>query len=319
MPAKNIQKNYEIPTYIHPADLLGPKDSLLNAIRSDTSAKLQFNNNSISIFGQPKEINRLEQVFNKMVEVLGQKRTVDIEDVRLYLIQSKYGTLYFPADNESDIILKMGKKIIRAKSEKQMQFVQTILDNTITICNAVCGTSKTFTSTVVGLKMLQAGMIKKLILTRPNVSLDGMSIGYLPGTANDKLGGYVSPMLSIVEDLLGTDRTAEYIEKGIISVLPLEFIRGYSFVDSYIIVDETQNLRPNSFLSILTRVGKNCKLVMLGDKAQTDLKGQSGIELVCNILEGVQNLAIFHFGVEDIVRSKITRDVYLRFEEAGLV
>jgi len=313
------QTTIEIPDYCDIVKVLGPKDKHLNIIKKNTPCKIGLQQDRIiSIFGENEEVLRVEKVFQKMIEVVTANDKLISDDVELFLRQSENGTIFF-SKNDSNLIFQMGKRKVRAKSQKQMDYVHSIENNIVTFALGCAGTAKTYLATVCALRALQRKEIDKIVLSRPNVAMDNLHSGFLPGTQDDKIKPYLMPIYNVFSEFMSDERVQELTDKGIIQALPLEFLRGYSLKDTFVIVDEAQNLKVSSFFSILTRLGPNCKMVIAGDTKQNDLGASSGLEQAANIMHGADGVSIMRFGLEDVVRSGLTLETIKRFTEAGIV
>lgn len=326
MAVRNVQRNFTIPDYVHCVDVFGPKDSYLEVIKKDTSAKIKVEGNTISLFGSGREIARIVSVLERMLDVLGQDRHgLYKEDVLLYLQQSKKGNLYMP-ENGEDILLQIGKRTVRAKNQKQIEFMHSIENSMLTFGIGVAGSAKSFITVITALKLLQEKKINKILLARPPIGLDNgsLDIGFLPGSSDEKLAGFLSPLVSTLQEFLGEERMIDYLERGVIEILPLHQIRGYNIGSEgsggvMAIIDEAQNLQARSFLSICTRIACNGKMVILGDRQQSDIGSNSGLDQVSKLLEPLDDVSVVRFNKNDIVRSGLTRAILEKFEESGIV
>ena len=201
----NIQKIVEIPEYISLVDLLGTKDSILNTIKDNTSLKISFDGDrKIFLFGNEKETERIDGVFNKMIQYLDTQKCLSKEDVEWLLQQSLDGNQLDSANEE--VILKYGKKEIKARTKGQLNYLNSLRNNYITICIGGPGAGKTMVAVCYALSLLVNKEIDRIIITRPMVEAKGENdLGALPGEINDKLNLYMLPMLDIFERTLGKE------------------------------------------------------------------------------------------------------------------
>lgn len=315
----HVNIHIPIPNRIGLNALYGPNDINLKQLRKDTNAKIStvggFDDEpfTLSIFGEEKEVERLKGVVDWMIASVDQIGYVEQENLTIVLMQSKTPLGIYQDEN---LIFGLGKQKIFAMNQKQTDYVNSIHDNIITFAIGAAGTAKTFLATVCALKALHDKDIRSIVITRPPVALDGLDMGFMPGTAEDKLGPWLGPVLDVFSKFYSSEKIADMVKGGRIKMIPLAFFRGYSFDKSFIIVDEAQNIKTRTFKAICSRIGHKSKMVICGDSKQSDTK-DSGLERAAKILSPVNGVNVVRFGQDDIVRSGITADVIKAFEENG--
>ena len=166
---------------------------------------------------------------------------------------------------------------------------------------------------VSGLKEFVSGQYKKMIFTRPCVEANGENLGFLPGDLNEKISPYMYPIFDFLSDYLNAKQIEEYIKSEFITTLPLAFMRGVTFKDAFVILDEAQNTKPEQIRMFLTRIGDNCKVVLTGDPNQTDIGTKNGLVDACERLKGVSSLDIVKFTNDDIIRNPIVAEIEERY------
>lgn len=208
-----------------------------------------------------------------------------------------------------------GKPIV-AKTFNQRRYIKAIEENDIVFATGPAGTGKTYLAVVKAVTALKAQDVKRLILTRPAVEA-GESLGFLPGDLKEKVDPYLRPLYDALHDTLGVEVTEAFIEKGVIEIAPLAYMRGRTLEDAYIILDEAQNTTDQQMKMFLTRLGFNSKMIVTGDVSQIDLpRGvKSGLITCINILKDIDNIAICTFDVSDIIRHPLVQKVIDRYEE----
>lgn len=208
-----------------------------------------------------------------------------------------------------------GKPIV-AKTFNQRRYIKAIEENDIVFATGPAGTGKTYLAVVKAVSALKSQEVKRIILTRPAVEA-GESLGFLPGDLKEKVDPYLRPLYDALHDTLGVEVTESFIEKGIIEIAPLAYMRGRTLEDAYIILDEAQNTTDQQMKMFLTRLGFNSKMIVTGDISQVDLpRGvRSGLITCINILKGIDNIAICTFDVSDIIRHPLVQKVIDRYEE----
>ena len=298
----SIQKTIDVPKYIDLVALLGAKDLNLNIIKSDTPVKISVNgDNKICLFGAEAEVSRIISVFEKMMEYLDTQKKLSQEDVEWLLQRSHVGNLYEDIDEQT--ILKYGKKKIVARTKGQVDYLESLRSNYITICIGGPGCGKTMVAVCYALSMLVNKEIDKIVITRPMVEAKGeRDLGALPGEVNEKLNLYMLPMLDVFERTLGKDKLLNYIEHGKIQMLPLGYMRGLSLYKTCLIADEFENSNITLAKLLVTRLGESSKIVICGDPIQQDSRGESGLEYLANSLSNVNGAGVIKMGNSDIVR-----------------
>ena len=211
-------------------------------------------------------------------------------------------------------------RLLRPRTLRQKAFVEAIERHDLTLAIGPAGTGKTFLATVQAVRMLQDRRVERLVLTRPAVEA-GERLGFLPGDLQQKVDPYLRPLYDALHLLLGKERTDVLLEKGVIEVAPLAYMRGRSLADAFVILDEAQNTTPAQMRMALTRLGERSRMVVTGDITQIDLPpGQlSGLVEAAEVLQGVEGVAICRFGDADVVRHPLVQrlvQAYARRDDA---
>ena len=310
-----VQEIIEIPIFINLLDFLGPRDSFLNIVKNRYNIKITLNNRKLYLFGQESDVKNAKIVFNHILEVLGTGEKVLEQDVDLYIQQAVSGLM---PEVSNDIVLKIGRATVKAKTKHQKEYVDAIDKNIITFAIGCAGTAKTYLAATAAVKALSEKQVEKIIITRSPIALEGYNMGFIPGTDGDKMAPWIAPLIDVFSKFYSPEKLIHLIESGVIEAVPLAYIRGRSFENCFVILDEAQNISISAFKSVMTRLGVGSKLIICGDTKQTDINGKSGLETAARIMAGAEGVAIIRFGFEDIVRSGITAEVIKRFTEAGL-
>lgn len=311
----SVQKTIDVPKYVDLVALLGVKDRNLDAVKDDTSLKISVNgDNKIYLFGEDGEIDRIIKVFEKMMEYLDTQKQLSKEDVEWILQRSHTGELYNVIGQET--ILKYGKKEIKARTKGQIEYLNSLRNNYITICIGGPGAGKTMVAVCYALSLLINKEIDKIIITRPMVEAKGENdLGALPGEVNDKLNLYMLPMLDVFERTLGKEKLMNYIEHGKIKMLPLGYMRGLSLYKTCLIADEFENSNVTLAKLLATRLGESSKIVICGDPIQQDNYGESGLDYLANSLQGVPGAGVIRMSNIDIVRHPMITRMLDAFEK----
>jgi phosphate starvation-inducible PhoH-like protein len=199
-------------------------------------------------------------------------------------------------------------KLLRPRTVRQKAYVEAMERHDLTLALGPAGTGKTFLATVQAVRMLQERRVERLILTRPAVEA-GERLGFLPGDLQQKVDPYLRPLYDALHGLLGTERTNALLEKGVIEVAPLAYMRGRTLADAFVILDEAQNTTTAQMRMVLTRLGENSRMVVTGDPTQSDLPREqlSGLVEAAEVLTGVEGVAICHLSAADVVRHPLVQ------------
>jgi len=212
-----------------------------------------------------------------------------------------------------DVTPTLKKSQLRALNKTQQQYINAIRANVITFAVGPAGTGKTYIAASYAAELLEEKLIDSVILTRPNVEASSKGFGFLPGDLGEKFAPYMEPLLSVLEERLGKSYTDLLVKRGQIKLKPLEFMRGSTFKNSLCILDEAQNTTPSQMKLFLSRIGDDCKVIIDGDIAQTDIRGLSGLADAVDRLYDVDKIGIVEFGIDDIVRSEMCKEIILRY------
>ena len=221
-------------------------------------------------------------------------------------------------DFQAEQLLPIGKtktgKLIYPKTLGQAEYCQALKNNEIIFATGVAGTGKTYLAVCYAVAALKRKKLKKIILTRPAVEA-GESLGFLPGDMKEKVDPYLRPLYDALYDMLGVELVERYMEKQVIEIAPLAFMRGRTLNDAMVILDEAQNTTQAQMKMFLTRMGKNTKLIINGDVTQIDLvkKQESGLHQACSILKGIKGIAMVEFSSLDVVRHPLVQKIIERY------
>ena len=210
---------------------------------------------------------------------------------------------------------KKSRISVTARSQHQKELLKSIKENVITIVQGPPGSGKTMLSVVSGLREFTIGRYSKLIFTRPCVEANGENLGFLPGDLHEKIHPYMYPIFDFLADYLSQKQIEGLIKSENIVTLPLAFQRGMTFKNSFVLLDEAQNTKPDQIRMFLTRIGENCKVVITGDPLQSDIKHKNGLVDACERLVNIDKLGIVEFTKEDIVRHPIVAEIEERYKK----
>ena len=251
----------------------------------------------------------------KRIAALNGKITTQNVDYVIAMVRDGKTEELSGIDNDCICLTNRGKPI-KAKTVGQSRYVDSIRGNTIVFGIGPAGTGKTFLAVAMAVKALRTKQVSRIILTRPAVEA-GEKLGFLPGDLQNKIDPYLRPLYDAIYEMLGAETYQKYVERGVIEIAPLAYMRGRTLDDSFIILDEAQNTTPEQMKMFLTRLGFNSKAVVTGDITQTDLpRGtKSGLVEAIRILEGIEDIVIHHFAERDVVRHRLVQRIIAAYEK----
>jgi len=309
--------SFTIPEQLDLVLFTGVNDELLRTIEDSFDARITMRGNRLEISGSALEIQMLTALISDTIKQIEEGHAVSREGL-LRSIDLIRGGEFAPAILREDILLTYRGKAIRAKTAGQKNYVDAIRNNTVTFGIGPAGTGKTYLAMAMAVAALKRKEVGRVILTRPVVEA-GESLGFLPGTLNDKIDPYIRPLYDALFDMTDMERGNQLIEQGIIEIAPLAFMRGRTLNDSFIILDEAQNTTPDQMKMFLTRLGFGSKMVITGDVTQMDLpKNLSGLRTVRSILEGLDDIAFIELSNKDVVRHSLVARIVAAYEEGQI-
>ena len=308
------QVRLTIPDSLDLTRLMGPADSLLRRIESSTDASITVRGNQVGITGEASEANRIVAVFSRLIQLVSRGDAPSVADVDLLLQQSRAG-LAPEAQLPDEILLTYRGRALRPKTAGQRRYVEAVRSNTLTFALGPAGTGKTYLAMAMAVAALKRHEVGRIVLCRPVVEA-GESLGYLPGTLQEKLDPYVRPLYDALFDMTDMEKGNALIEQGIIEIAPLAYMRGRTLNDAFVILDEAQNTTPEQMKMFLTRLGFRSRFVVTGDSSQRDLNGPSGLITARRALEGTEDIAFVELGKADIVRHPLVARIVEAYERA---
>ena len=280
--------------------------------------RIMARGNVLRVLGDEEEIAKIEEDVETMRKHLLTHNTISEEDI-LDIVK---GRKTASESSKGVIVYSMSGRPIKSKSENQQKLIDAYYENDMIFAVGPAGTGKTYLSIALAVKALKEKTAKKIILCRPAVEA-GEKLGFLPGDIKDKIDPYLQPLYDALEDMLPGVKLQDMMEKRIIQICPLAFMRGRTLSDAIVILDEAQNTTPAQLRMFLTRMGWNTKMMITGDLTQVDLPKQSkcGLREALSILKNTEGIAMIYFNQKDIVRHKlVTRIVnaYDAYDKATL-
>jgi phosphate starvation-inducible PhoH-like protein len=307
----------EVPASVSMVSLLGAGDEYLRVVEAGfPDVDVLVRGNQITMSGTADEVGILDTLLAEMLTVLRTGQALTAESIERSISLLRSGTR--PAEVLTANILSNRGKTIRAKTLNQKRYVDAIDANTIVFGIGPAGTGKTYLAVAKAVQALQAKRVNRIVLTRPAVEA-GERLGFLPGTLSEKIDPYLRPLYDALHDMIDPESIPRLITSGTIEVAPLAYMRGRTLNDAFIILDEAQNTSAEQMKMFLTRLGFGSTMVITGDVTQVDLPGgtTSGLRVVNDILEGIDDVEFCRLTSNDVVRHKLVGrivDAYERYD-----
>ncbi len=305
--------------------LLGINDSNLQIISDRFDANIVVRGDNITIKGEEDETLRVEKVFKELIYVLDKTGILRPDDVVTVVeLVAGEGEVAGGAEEASpartsgkDIVVLSAKNdLIKPKTPGQRQFVRSVQKNDVVFSIGPAGTGKTYLAVAMAVAALRNKVVQKIVLTRPAVEA-GESLGFLPGDLKEKVIPYLRPLYDALDDMLPQDKLMLYMEKNVIEIAPLAYMRGRTLANAFVILDEAQNASSMQMKMFLTRLGVNSKAIITGDITQIDLpqKSLSGLVEIQKVLKGVEGIGFVYLEKTDVVRHKLVKDIIDAYEK----
>jgi len=295
-------------------ELAGPGDAIMRTLEGHLDAELFLRGNVLTLDGEPEAVQTAEAVVRELSDLVRQGH--EIAPGTVAAITGALDAHQSPSQILEDVVWRHRGLKVAPKTVNQKRYVDAIREQTITIGIGPAGTGKSFLAVAMAVAALSRREVNRIVLTRPAVEA-GERLGFLPGDLMAKVDPYLRPLFDALYDMLEPERVNQHLERGVIEVAPLAFMRGRTINDAFIILDEAQNTSPEQMKMFLTRLGFNSKMVVTGDITQIDLgKDQrSGLVVIGDILKEVEGIGFVRFGGEDVVRHKLVQRIVAAYNE----
>jgi phosphate starvation-inducible PhoH-like protein len=290
------------------AELAGSNDAVLRALEAHLDCELYLRGNIVTLDGDSDAVEAAKAVVSELSDLIAEGH--DIAPGTIEAVTNALDQHESPAQILEDVVWRHRNTKVAPKTVNQKRYVDCIRTSTITFGIGPAGTGKTFLAVALAAAALSRREVNRIILTRPAVEA-GERLGFLPGDMMAKVDPYLRPLFDALNDMIDPERVSQYLDRGVIEVAPLAFMRGRTLNDSFVILDEAQNTSPEQMKMFLTRLGFNSKMVVTGDITQIDLPQdqRSGLVVVGEILEAIEGIEFVRFGGEDVVRHKLVQRI----------
>ncbi|MEM7064109.1 MAG: PhoH family protein [Cyanobacteria bacterium P01_B01_bin.77] len=297
--------------------MAGYQEEAIKRLSQQTGAKLVMRGTTLLMSGAPKQVERSKRLVASLESIWSQGQSVSVADVMTAIHalnthkEDDLGQLH------GDVIARTRRgETIRAKTFRQRKYVNALRTRDLIFCTGPAGTGKTFLAAMVAVQAILEQQYERLILTRPAVEA-GESLGFLPGDLQQKVDPYLRPLYDALHELIDPERIPSLMERGIIEVAPLAYMRGRTLSNAFVILDEAQNTTPAQMKMVLTRLGFKSRMVVTGDITQTDLPNQrqSGLSMAVKVLKGVDGIAFSELTKADVVRHPLVQRIVAAYEQ----
>ena len=298
--------------------IAGVNHANINFLEEYFAVRIVMKPDGLSFQGT-ESLVRVESFFQFLVEVIQRYDAISIADLKYLISLHDNGLEQRFIEQHDDVLVRsFSGKPVRARTLGQRHFIEAIKSHDLTFAIGPAGTGKTFLAVCYAISLLKEGTIKRIILTRPAVEA-GENLGFLPGDLKEKVDPYLRPIYDALDDLLSSERVERYIEKGVIEIAPLAYMRGRTLDDALVILDEAQNTTKAQMMMFLTRLGNNSKMIVNGDIEQIDLPRpkQSGLIIAQEYLQDIKGISFVNLSYSDIVRHPLVIKILERFNLKG--
>ncbi len=297
--------------------LAGPHEENIKRIAQQTGATVVLRGSELSIAGTENQVDRTRRIVQTLEPTWSQGQAIAITDVMTAIHALDTHREDELQAIQNDVVARTRRgQVIRAKTFRQQQYVKALRTSDLTFCTGPAGTGKTFLAAMVAVKALMNEEYERLILTRPAVEA-GERLGFLPGDLQQKVNPYLRPLYDALHEVLDPERIPHLMERGVIEVAPLAYMRGRTLSNAFVILDEAQNTTPAQMKMMLTRLGFNSRMVVTGDVTQTDLPRyqESGLAIATKILAKVEGIAFCELTKADVVRHALVQRIVAAYEQ----
>nr|WP_317331333.1 PhoH family protein [uncultured Romboutsia sp.] len=311
-----VQKNFIVKEETFERELFGNFDENIKLIEETLKIDVILREGNIVLMGEEKNVNQALKLMTELHQSVSNGKNLDKQSISYSLSLLLEGSEERIKELEDTIVLTQKGKAVQPKTLGQKEYINLIKNNDITFGVGPAGTGKTYLAVAMAVKAFKRDEVSRIILTRPAVEA-GENLGFLPGDLKDKVDPYLRPLYDALFDMLGADKFNKYLERGLIEVAPLAFMRGRTLDNAFIILDEAQNTTKEQMKMFLTRLGFGSKAVVTGDLTQTDLPDnkRSGLLHARDVLKGVEGIGSITLSERDVVRHALVQRIIVAYDK----
>ncbi len=303
-------------TEISPVDFFGLQNANIDLLKKYfPKLKIVARGTRITAYGDEEELGEFDKRMNMLLDHFVTYNKLDENVIERVLLSRSKDDYETPVSSGEVLVHGVGGKLIKAQTANQRKLVELMGKNDMVFAVGPAGTGKTYTGVALAVKALKEKQVKRIVLTRPAVEA-GENLGFLPGDLKEKLDPYMQPLYDALRDMLPFEKLDSYIEKGVIQIAPLAFMRGRTLDNAFVILDEAQNTTHAQMKMFLTRMGKNAKFMITGDPGQIDLPRRviSGLKEALLVLKDVKGVGMVYLDDKDVLRHRLVKEVIAAYK-----
>ena len=296
---------------ISPREFFGQQNANIELLKKYfPKLKLVARGNQVKVFGDEERLEEFDKRFTMLMEHFSKYNKLDENSIERVLTSEKKEDYETSAASDEILVHGVGGKLIKAQTPNQRKMVEATKKNDMVFAVGPAGTGKTYTAVALAVKALKEKQVKRIILTRPAVEA-GENLGFLPGDLKEKLDPYMQPLYDGLRDMIPHERLESFIEKGVIQIAPMAFMRGRTLDNAFVILDEAQNTTHAQMKMFLTRMGRSAKFMITGDPGQIDLPRRviSGLKEALLVLKPVNGVEIIYLDDKDVIRHRLVKRI----------
>ncbi|CAM1361114.1 PhoH-like protein [Tenacibaculum sediminilitoris] len=299
-------------TEINPNDFFGAQNSTITQLKTFfPKIKIVARGNKLKIFGEPELLNEFEKRLRMLIKYFNRYNKLDENSIERILTSTGKEEEIRKSENTKDVLVHgVSGKLIKAQTANQRKMVELMQKNDMLFAVGPAGTGKTYTAVALAVKALKEKEVRRIILTRPAVE-SGENLGFLPGDLKEKLDPYMQPLYDALRDMIPHEKLESHLEKGVIQIAPLAFMRGRTLDNAFVILDEAQNTTHAQMKMFLTRMGMHAKFIITGDPGQIDLPRRqvSGLKESLLALKDIDGIAQVYLDDKDVIRHRLVKKI----------
>jgi phosphate starvation-inducible PhoH-like protein len=301
---------------ISPKEFFGHHNTNIELIKSYfPKLKIVARGNKVKVYGHEERLEEFDQKFAMILDHFGKYNKIDENSIERILTSDSSDEYSTPESASEVLVHGVGGRNIKAQTANQRKLVELMNKNDMVFAIGPAGTGKTYTGVALAVRALKKKQVRRIILTRPAVEA-GENLGFLPGDLKEKLDPYMQPLYDALRDMIAPEKLESYIEKGVIQIAPMAFMRGRTLDNAFVILDEAQNTTHAQMKMFLTRMGKHAKFMITGDTGQVDLPRRiiSGLKEALLILKDVKGVGIIYLDDKDVIRHRLVKEVIAAYK-----
>ena len=302
---------------INPREFFGQGNEHIELLKKYfPKLKIVARGNKIKVFGDEEMLEEFDERITMLMDHFGKYNKLDENVIERVLTSEKSSDYQTSAESGEVLVHGVGGRLVKAQTANQRKLVELMRKNDMVFAIGPAGTGKTYTGVALAVKALKEKQVRRIILTRPAVEA-GENLGFLPGDLKEKLDPYMQPLYDALRDMIPQERLDSFIEKGVIQIAPLAFMRGRTLDNAFVILDEAQNTTHAQMKMFLTRMGKSAKFMITGDPGQIDLPRRviSGIKEALLVLKEVKGVGIIYLDDKDVIRHRLVKKIISAYKE----